>query len=131
MEIIKTVKELERLPLSLPLMKQVTSYLAEGWDGDLDEMAEFWNETGTFLIFIDENDNEQAMCCMDEQTASLLEFTAEFPEYVLLLPDDVEGGRSMLLGIGIFSDDGGGCCVLADTRSKLNPVKQLLAQIDR
>ncbi|MEZ9576485.1 MULTISPECIES: hypothetical protein [unclassified Vibrio] len=117
MKIMRSIYEIEQL--ELPISKQVIQHLTEPFGFDIGMAQSMWDETSTALYVIELFDTDESLELEDESVKYTLRFVQSYPEYV----DDI-GGR-YLLALTIFTDDGGGCYVLAPIDSKTEIVTEL------
>jgi hypothetical protein len=117
---------LSGLGLPVAIKKQLEQHMVEPFDGNAGVTSDFWQEVGTSLILIEAGATDASLATEDTRTQELIQFVAEYPEFVELLDDDVS---PYLLALSIITSDGGGCYVLAPMSSTTKPVMTLAENI--
>ena len=103
MQIIKTFKEVEELPLEPSLATLLQQELTTPFNGNKQEADQFWIETNTTLLHISELDNPQIL--LDKHPA--LKSALTYPEF------ETELIPSWCLVLSIINSQGTGLYVLA------------------
>ncbi|OUS31295.1 hypothetical protein A9Q98_03210 [Thalassotalea sp. 42_200_T64] len=121
MKLINQLHQLSTLNISDVIKTKIQECLVEPFEGDVDCTEEFWLETKTFLVLIEDGDVDGSPDDVSESVASLIQDAVDNPEFVFLIDDD---NSPYLLAVMIVSNDGGGCYVL--TRNNDSMWAQLL-----
>ncbi|HCM2158442.1 TPA: hypothetical protein N3B91_004502 [Vibrio parahaemolyticus] len=123
MKVVKSLTDAERLELPLPIKEQLMRQLLLPWSGERDEAEKFWEEVSTCLILIERDDTDQDLADVDEDTEVILSYAIENPEFVILLPDDLD---SHVMALCVHADDGSGSYVVGSTSSETQAIKTLI-----
>ncbi|WP_028115858.1 hypothetical protein [Ferrimonas senticii] len=107
MQMIRTLTDLAQLSLPMAVKDELRAHFLLPWDGDFDEAANFWDETATLLILIEQHDTEEAILLCDAQLNGLISDAVKHLEYVVEI-----GLEGHLLGLNIYQSDGAGCFIL-------------------
>lgn len=98
---LNSPEELTELSLDDEIVTLVRNEIIEPF-GSMTDTADFWSDVGTNLLFLENNDDLDALA----QTDSGLAFALEYPEWSIDLP------RGYQLSLSIYNDEGSGCYLL-------------------
>ncbi|NIY84586.1 hypothetical protein [Vibrio hepatarius] len=122
MKVVKSITEVEQLELPMPVKEQLMHQLLLPWSGDRYEAEKFWEEVSTCLILIERSDTDHDLADVDEETNVLLSYALENPEFVILLPDDLD---PHVMALCVHADDGSGSYVVGSTSNETQAIKTL------
>ena len=98
---LNSPEELTELPLEDEIVTLVRNEII-GPFGSITDATDFWRDVGTNLLFLESDDDLDALT----QSDSGLAFALEYPEWSIGLPQGYQ------LSLSIYNDEGSGCYLL-------------------
>lgn len=120
---LTTFDEVKVLPLPPAIHHALQTELLTPFDGDEDSLAAFWQDSGSLVYVITDDDGPNVIEEQDTITNLRLTMVVDFPEYVMKFTDE---DNAYYLALTIINDEGAGCYLLinanhaSDIPSKLH-----------
>lgn len=118
---LKTFEEIKALALPPLILQALMSELLTPFAGDENALTEFWQESGSMMHVITDEDNADVIEQQEAITSLILIMAVDFPEYVLKFTADHD---IYYLALTVINDEGAGCYLLIkSTHESVIPAK--------